>query len=143
METGPNAASASAPTHPEIELEPPQWQPRILWVSARGLTGAASFFFISWVFAYFYLRSLNSTKDWKIGTVNAPVGWGVAIVVVLLLSAFALRAAVADPSRTTSAGGAAVLLALLSVVLQVIEWTTLGFGPASGGYASVYIGWTV
>ena len=27
-------------------------------------------------------------------------------------------------------------------MLQVIEWTTLGFGPASGGYASVFIGWT-
>ena len=24
----------------------------------------------------------------------------------------------------------------------MIEWTTLGFGPASGGYASVFIGWT-
>jgi heme/copper-type cytochrome/quinol oxidase subunit 3 len=46
------------------------------------------------------------------------------------------------PERTLRAGGAAVLLALLAVVLQVIAWTTLGFGPASGGYASVYIGWT-
>ena len=27
-------------------------------------------------------------------------------------------------------------------MLQVIAWTTLGFGPASGGYASVYVGWT-
>jgi hypothetical protein len=27
-------------------------------------------------------------------------------------------------------------------VLQVIDWTTLGFGPASGGYASVFVGWT-
>jgi hypothetical protein len=34
-------------------------------------------------------------------------------------------------------------LALLSVVLQVIEWTTLGFGPASGGFASVFVGWTI
>ena len=142
METGPHAASASAPTHPDIELEPPQWQPRILWVSTRGLTGGAAFFFISWVFAYFYLRSLDSNRDWKIGTVNAPVGWGVAIVIVLLLSAVALRAAVTDPKRIVSAGGAALGLALLSVVLQIIEWTTLGFGPASGGYASVFVGWT-
>ena len=40
------------------------------------------------------------------------------------------------------AGAAALVLALLSIVLQVIAWTTLGFGPASGGYASVYVGWT-
>ena len=39
-------------------------------------------------------------------------------------------------------GRGALVLALLAVVLQVIEWTTLGFGPASGGYASVFIGWT-
>ena len=36
----------------------------------------------------------------------------------------------------------ALALAVLSVVLQVIPWTTLGFGPASGGYASVFVGWT-
>jgi heme/copper-type cytochrome/quinol oxidase subunit 3 len=143
METGPPAAAASAPTHPEIELEPPEWQPRVMWVSARMLCGATAFFFISFVFAYFYLRSLDSNKAWKMGHVSAPIGWGLAIVVVLVLSAVALRAAVADPRRTTSAGGAAVALALLSILLQVIEWATLGFGPASGGYASVFVGWTV
>jgi hypothetical protein len=37
---------------------------------------------------------------------------------------------------------AAMVLALLAIVLQVVSWTTLGFGPASGGYASVYVGWT-
>jgi heme/copper-type cytochrome/quinol oxidase subunit 3 len=37
----------------------------------------------------------------------------------------------------------ALLLAIASVVLQVIEWTTLGFGAVSGAYASVFIGWTV
>ena len=27
-------------------------------------------------------------------------------------------------------------------MLQVVEWLTSGFGPADGGYASVYFGWT-
>ena len=31
---------------------------------------------------------------------------------------------------------------LAFVLLQVIDWTTLGFGPESGGYASVFVGWT-
>ena len=83
--------SASAPTHPNIELEPPEWQPRVLWVGARQLCGVASFFFISFVFAYFYLRSLDSNNSWKIGHVSPSVGWGVAIVIVLILSARALR----------------------------------------------------
>jgi heme/copper-type cytochrome/quinol oxidase subunit 3 len=134
--------SASAPTHPSIELEPPEWQPRALWVGARQLCGVAAFFFISFVFAYFYLRSLDPNHSWRIGTVNSPVGWGVVILVVLILSAVALRVAATRPELTLIAGAAAVVLVLLSIVLQVITWTTLGFGPASGGYASVYIGWT-
>jgi heme/copper-type cytochrome/quinol oxidase subunit 3 len=135
-------ASASAPTHPEIELEPPEWQPRAMWVGARQLCGAAAFFFMAFVFAYFYLRSLDTHKDWKIGSVNPPIGFGVAIVVALLLSAAALRMAATQSERRVAVGAGALLLVLLAVVLQVIEWTTLGFGPSSGGYASVYVGWT-
>lgn len=135
-------ASASAPTHPEIELEPPEWQPRATWVAARLLCGAAAFFFISFVFAYFYLRSQDTNRDWKIGSVDPSVALGVAIVIVLILSAVALQATTSRPELTVRAGGVALLLALLSVLLQVIEWTTLGFGPASGGYASVFVGWT-
>lgn len=135
-------ASASAPTHPEIELEPPEWQPRALWISARLLCGAAAFFFMAFVFAYFYLRSLDTHQDWKIGSVNPPVGFGLAILVVLLLSAAALRMAVTHAEQRVPVGAAALVLVLVAVVLQVIEWTTLGFGPASGGYASVYVGWT-
>jgi heme/copper-type cytochrome/quinol oxidase subunit 3 len=135
-------ASASAPTHPEIELEPPEWQPRAMWVGARQLCGAAAFFFMAFVFAYFYLRSLDTHKDWKIGSVNPPIGFGVAILVALLLSAAALRMAATQSERRVAVGAGALVLVLLAVVLQVIEWTTLGFGPSSGGYASVYVGWT-
>lgn len=135
--------SASAPTHPQIELEPPEWQPRATWVGARMLCGAAAFFLISFVFAYFYLRAQDPDNQWKVGAVNPSIGLGIVILVCLLASAAALRAAAARPERTISAGGAALGLALLSVLLQVIEWTTLGFGPASGGYASVFIGWTI
>ncbi len=138
------SGSASAPTHPDIELEPPEWQPRAIWVGARQLCGAASFFFLAFVFAYFYLRSLDLSKDWKIGdNVNPSLGLGVAIVVALLLSAALLRAASVRPQLTIRAGVAALLLLLVAVVLQVVAWTTLGFGPASGGYASVYVGWTI
>jgi heme/copper-type cytochrome/quinol oxidase subunit 3 len=135
-------ASASAPTHPEIELEPPEWQPRATWVAARLLCGAAAFFFLSFVFAYFYLRSQDTNRDWKIGSVHPSLGLGVTIVVVLILSAVALHAPTRRPELTVRAGTVAALLALFSVLLQAIDWTTLGFGPASGGYASVFVGWT-
>jgi heme/copper-type cytochrome/quinol oxidase subunit 3 len=127
---------------PHIEPEPREWQPRVLWVSARLLCGAAAFFFLSFVFAYFYLRSLDVNKGWKIGSVHPAIGLGVTIVVVLVVSAALLRLAATRPADTARLGTAAVMLVLVAVILQVIEWTTLGFGPASGGYASVFVGWT-
>jgi heme/copper-type cytochrome/quinol oxidase subunit 3 len=130
--------SASAPTHPHIELEPPEWQPRAIRAGARGLCGAVAFFMVSFVFAYFYLRAQDPNKDWKIGHVSPSLGLGVVIGLVLVASALAMRAAATRPELTVSAGAAALGLALL----QVIDWTTLGFGPASGGYASVFVGWT-
>jgi heme/copper-type cytochrome/quinol oxidase subunit 3 len=134
--------SASAPTHPQIELEPPEWQPRALRAGARGLCGAAAFFMVSFVFAYFYLRAQDPNKDWKIGHVKPSLAFGLIIVLVLVASAVAMRAAATRPELTVSAGAVALGLALLSVLLQVIDWTTLGFGPESGGYASVFVGWT-
>ena len=110
-------ASASAPTHPEIELEPPEWQPRAMWVGARQLCGATAFFFMAFVLAYFYLRSLDTHKDWKIGSVNPPIGYGVAIVVALLLSAAALRIAATQSERRVSVGAGALVLVLVAVVL--------------------------
>lgn len=135
--------SASAPTHPLLEPEPADWTPRSLWMGARGLAGGAAFFFISFVFSYFYLKSQDPNHDWKIGAVNPGIGLGIAILCALLVSAMALRFAVERPEWTVKAGGVAVALAFMSIVLQVIQWTTLGFGPASGGFASVYIGWTI
>jgi heme/copper-type cytochrome/quinol oxidase subunit 3 len=134
--------SASAPTHPHIELEPPEWQPRALRAGARGLCGAVAFFMVSFVFAYFYLRAQDPNKGWKIGHVKPSVGFGIVIVLVLVASAVAMRVAATRPELTIRLGAAALGLALLSVLLQVVDWTTLGFGPASGGYASVFVGWT-
>src|SRR5690349_3429957 len=128
---------ASAPLASHIEPEPHGWQPRALWVTARLLCGAASFFFLAFVFAYFYLRSLDVNKSWQIGSVNPALGWGVAIAVVLVASAVLMRLAATRPTDSPGLAAGALSLGLLSVVLQVIDWTTLGFGPASGGYASV------
>jgi heme/copper-type cytochrome/quinol oxidase subunit 3 len=137
------SGAASAPTHPDIEVEPPEWQPRAMWVGARQLCGAAAFFFVSFLFAYFYLRSLDLHRDWKIGHVDPPVGLGAAVLVVLLVSAALMHVAARRPQLTVRAGAGALVLALVSIALQAIAWSTLGFGSASGGYASVYVGWTI
>ena len=95
---------ASAPTGPYIEPEPRDWQPRAMWVGARLLCGAIAFFFMAFVFAYFYLRSLNVHHGWKIGSVHPSIGLGVAIVAVLIASAALLRFAATQPRRTVSTG---------------------------------------
>ena len=40
------------------------------------------------------------------------------------------------------AGIVAIVMSLVAVALQFFEYTTLDFGAAIGGYASVFIGWT-
>ncbi len=135
-------SAASAPLHPSIEPEPPGWQPRALWLNARLLCGSISFFFISFVFAYFYLRSLDPDKAWKIGHVSPSVGYGTAVMVLFVLSGLALRLGRGRPAQTVVTSFAAVGLGLVAVILQCLEYTSLGFGPSSGGYASVFVGWT-
>lgn len=135
-------ASASAPTASHIEPEPREWQPRVLWISARMLCGVISFFFLAFLFAYFYLRALNTNHAWKVGAVNPSLGLGTGVMALLLLSAVIFRLGTKRVADTLSSGIVALVLGLLAIVLQVIEYTTLGFGAASGSYASVFIGWT-
>jgi heme/copper-type cytochrome/quinol oxidase subunit 3 len=136
------ASSASAPTAAHIEPEPREWQPRAVWLSARLLCGVATFFFAAFLFAYFFLRSLNSNHAWRVGSVHPSGGLGLTIVALLVISAVVFRLGASRPTDTLGAGIAALVMALTAVALQCIEYTTLGFGPASGGYASVFIGWT-
>lgn len=133
---------ASAPLAPHIEPEPSGWQPRALWLSARLLCGAIAFFFMAFLFAYFYLRSLNTNHNWRPSPANPSEGLGLAIVGALVFSGLIFRLTARRPADMMAGGIVALLLAVLAIVLQVVEWTTLEFGAASGGYASVFIGWT-
>ena len=134
---------ASAPSAPHIEPEPPEWQPRAIWVGGRLLCGTISFFFASFLFAFFYLKALDVNHSWKIGSVVPDGGIGVAIVAMFLFSAVVYRLAA---NRTTAdsmvAGMLAVGLGLVAVALQFFQYTVLDFGAASGGYAAVFFGWT-
>ena len=133
---------ASAPLAGHIEPEPPVWQPRALWVAARMLCGVVTFYFLSFLFAYFYLRSLDTNNSWKIGKVDPTVGFGIVIVVLFVVSAVMLRLAATRPGNPLGAAVGAVVLALVAVILQFIQYIGLGFGASGGGYASVFFGWT-
>jgi heme/copper-type cytochrome/quinol oxidase subunit 3 len=134
---------ASAPRAAHLEPEPQQWQPRAIWISGRLLCGVISFFFASFLFAYFYLKALDVNHNWKIGAVHPSKGLGVTIMVLFLFGGVVYRMAAKRPEIDVMiAGIATVVLSLLAVALQFFEYTTLGFGAASGGYAAVFFGWT-
>jgi heme/copper-type cytochrome/quinol oxidase subunit 3 len=138
MESG-----ASAPQAGHIEPEPPEWQPRAIWVGGRLLCGAISFFFASFVFAYFYLRALDLNHAWTIGSVHPSQGLGAAIVLLFVIGAVVYRLAIRRPEvGELAAGIVAVVCTLVAVGLQFYEYTAVSFGAASGGYAAVFFGWT-
>ena len=130
-----------------VEEEPPEVLGRNLSSASYLLASATAFFFLSFVFAYFYLRSLNSAGLWKPKGVDTSVAWGSVVMGCVVASALILRLGLRDRlaerlSQWRVKGAVALVLGLASLVLQVIAWTKQGFGPADGGFASVYFGWT-
>lgn len=136
-------ASASAPAGRNIEPEPAEWQPRAIWISGRLLCGVVAFFFVSFVFAFFYLKSLDLNHDWRLGQINPDGGIGIAIAALFLISAIIYRLSARRQGSDAMAGGViAVFLGLAAVALQFIEYIVLDFGATQGGYAAVFFGWT-
>jgi heme/copper-type cytochrome/quinol oxidase subunit 3 len=58
------------------------------------------------------------------------------------LVSYANRAARRGRTWLPMAGGA-LALALAGCIVQGFEWANLGFAPTKGGYASVFLGWTL
>jgi heme/copper-type cytochrome/quinol oxidase subunit 3 len=136
-------ASASAPVGEHIQPEPPEWQPRAIWVGGRLLCGAIAFYFAAFVFAFFYLKALDMNHNWKMGTVVPDGGIGVAIAALYLFSAVIFRLAARRPAGDSMAAGMiAILMGVAAIVLQFVEYSILDFGASQGGYAAVFFGWT-
>lgn len=130
-----------------LEGEEPEILSRNLVAAGQLLAGATAFFFLSFLFAYFYLRSLNNADMWKPKHVDASVAWGTVVMACVVASAMLVRFARIDQRagrreafRLKAIG--ALGLGVAALVLQVLTWTHQPFGPADGGYASVYFGWT-
>jgi heme/copper-type cytochrome/quinol oxidase subunit 3 len=130
-----------------VEQEPPELLGRNLISAGYLLAGATAFFFIAFVFAYFYLRSLNNGQMWKPSGVDTSVGWGTAVVACYVVSALIVRLGLNDHRALRRGqwrlkGLVALLVGVAGLIIQVIGWTQQSFGPADGGFASVYFGWT-
>jgi len=138
----PQAIAAPVPSGVEIPPEPPEVGARTLYVASRLLAGATAFFFLAFVFAYFYLRALNQDHLWQTAKAKPDQGLGAAIVVCVVLSALASRRLAAGARSWLTTAVAGLVLGLAVVVLQCVEYSSQGFGPTRGGFASVFCAWT-
>lgn len=149
MNTGPDGERVSAV--PGAGRAPVAEDPAILAanlnVGARLFASAVAFVFVAFVFAFFYLKTVNSNDNWLPHHISPAAGVGIAILVCVLASTAALFFA----SRSLLAGAPAASLATLAIsllfgiaviVIQIAQYTDYGFSPEGGGYASVFVGWT-
>jgi heme/copper-type cytochrome/quinol oxidase subunit 3 len=116
------------------------------WTGSRLAIGGMSFLFGAFVFAYFYLRSLNSSGRWHgSGFVQPSVAMGTIIIAIIVVSAvvqtLVLQRIKAGNKRAWQAGAlVALVLGLVSVALMIIQLLYLPFSPGSSGFSSVFVG---
>jgi heme/copper-type cytochrome/quinol oxidase subunit 3 len=136
------------PASPGVEIppEPADVGARALSVTSRLLAGATIFFFLVFVFAYFYLRSLNVEHLWRPAHIKPDQALGAAMIACVLLSVVLTlvgdRQLKAGSRRWVVLASGGVVLGLAAVGLQCYEYTVQNFGPADGAFASVFCAWS-
>jgi heme/copper-type cytochrome/quinol oxidase subunit 3 len=114
------------------------------WTGSRFAVGGLAFLYGCFSFAYFYLRSVNSSGRWKGSGFHAPqLGYGVTILVLVLLSALVQyvglqRIKAGSKSAWQAAALVALLLGVAAVVVQILQLLNLPFQPGSSGFSSVF-----
>jgi len=116
------------------------------WTGSRLAIGGLTFLFGAFLFAYFYLRSLNSEGRWQgYGFIHPSLWIGTTIMLLAEVSAgvlyFGLQRIKAGRKREWQITGVlAIGLGLAAVAFQIYQLTDLPFAPGSSGYASVFAG---
>lgn len=134
----------------QIPIEPPDVEARIISIGAYLAAAATAFFFIAFLFAFFYLRALNTNGLWGGGKpghhVHPALTVGIIVLVCVLASVALTRVSLAglraQRSYARRVAVSALGFGLAAIAVQCWQYTDLGFGPGDGGYASVYLGWT-
>jgi heme/copper-type cytochrome/quinol oxidase subunit 3 len=117
-------------------------------VGARLFASGTAFVFMSFLFAFLYLRAVNSNGLWRPKHVTPVQSWGIAVLVLLLASVVVFDLArrgldSGDERRWRQLGLLALGLGVLVIVAQGLEYATISFKTDGGGWASVFWGWTV
>ena len=118
------------------------------WTGARLLIGVLTSGLGAFVFAFFYLRSLNSHGLWypsgSLAT-HPSVGVGTTIMVLIVVSALVQTAGLQQikaGKRGTwqMAAMIALVLGVVAAAVQIWQLTSLSFQPGASGFASVFVG---
>jgi heme/copper-type cytochrome/quinol oxidase subunit 3 len=118
------------------------------WTGVRLALGGLTFGFGSFVFAYFYLRSLNSNDHWHPAGFTGPQPWagavimGLVVVSALIQWAGLSRIKAGHKSTWLQAAIVALVFGLAAIGLQVWQLLNLPFQPGAAGFASVFSGAT-
>jgi heme/copper-type cytochrome/quinol oxidase subunit 3 len=116
------------------------------WTGSRLAIGGLAFLFGAFAFAYFYLRSLNSSGRWANTGYQAPSMLLGTIIMLAVLTSAAVhyiglqRIKAGRKQAWQICGLIALFLGLAAVALQIIELIYLPFPPGSSGFASVFTG---
>ena len=116
------------------------------WTGVRLMIGIVTSGLGAFVFAFFYLRSVNNYGLWYPKGFTGPQGWeGAVIVIAIAVSAAAqslgLRRLKAGHKSAWQAMGAAALgLGVVAVVFLILQLATLPFQPGDNAFASVFVG---
>ena len=79
-----------------VESEPPELLARNLSSAAHLLASATAFFFLAFVFAYFYLRSLNNGGLWHPKHVDPSQTLGALVMATSVASAVLVHLGLSD-----------------------------------------------
>jgi len=116
------------------------------WTGVRLLIGVVTSGLGAFVFAFFYLRSVNNYGLWYPAGFRGPEGWeGALIMALIVVSAAAQSLGVQQlkaGKKSAWLGSAIIALALgvAAMGIQVGQLATLSFLPGANAFASVFVG---
>ncbi len=116
------------------------------WTGVRLALGGMSFLFGSFVFAFFYLKALNSHHLWYTAGSHPKAWYGVLIMALVVVSALVQTASlqlIKGGNKAAWQRGAvvALVLGLAAVVFSILQLLYLPFWPGASGFASVFVGY--
>src|SRR5258708_17633117 len=101
-----------------VEREAPEVMARNLRIAAHLWSSATAFFFAAFLFAYFYLRALDSSAVWRPKHVDPSLTLGTLVTIALVVVAALMQLALRDhrggrpPARRVKGAIRARLLSL-------------------------------